>query len=385
MRKPERHDIIGHAVADAFSLMTVRRRRLCRTRQWPARAFAVAATLALAACASHPETPPLPQPAGKTPQIEIDAETGVARVELSVMTYNVAGLPWPIKTGRGKALKQIAREIGALKAEGKAPDVIVLQEAFRPSAARVGAAYSNRLRGPRASDPPALPPRPYDAEFMRKRRILRGERSGKRLSSGLYVFSDYPMIEAHMTAFGRHSCAGYDCLANKGAVLAVIEVPGAPAPAQILNTHLNSNGRSGVHHDRALAAHRRQVDEIGALMAQALNGDWPLIYAGDFNTRNAEERFTYNAQTLPGEIVMQYCLAVEGRCDVAMSWDGDAPWLDTQDLQGFKSGSAMTVRPIRAEAMFDAPRNGRMLSDHDAYLVTYELSWTVGGAAAAVE
>jgi hypothetical protein len=58
-----------------------------------------------------------------------------------------------------------------------------------------------------------------------------------------------------------------------------------------------------------------------------------------------------------------------------MSWDGDAPWLDTQDLQGFDNGALVAVRPLRVEAKFDGPSTGGKLSDHDGYEVTYRLSW----------
>lgn len=323
----------------------------------------------------------LPQPAAKAARIEVDAKTGVATADISVMTYNVAGLPWPVKKGRGKALQKIAKEIGALHEMDAAPDVIVLQEAFTPASAQIGAAYPNRLRGPRAGDRSETNAPALGKDFKKARNRRKGERMGKLMPSGLYLFSNYPIVESHMTPFRRASCAGYDCLANKGAMMAVIEIPGAPTPVQILNTHLNSNGRSGVKHERALAAHRQQVDEIGDFLARTLNKDWPLIYAGDFNTRNAEERFEHNARTMPGEFVRKYCLAAAERCDVRMSWDGDAPWLDTQDLQGFKDGEKVEVRPVRAEAMFDKPVNGRKLSDHDAYLVTYRLTWRLNGAA----
>jgi endonuclease/exonuclease/phosphatase family metal-dependent hydrolase len=343
-------------------------------------AAALFACAVLAACASHPEQMALPQPAAKPARIEVDAKSGVATAEISVMTYNVAGLPWPIKKGRGKALKEIAKEVEALHAAGSAPDIIVLQEAFSPASAQIGEAYPNRLRGPRSGDRTTTDAPPLGKEFKKARNRRKGERMGKVFSSGLYLFSNYPIVDAHMTPFRRSSCAGYDCLANKGAMIAVVDIPGAPTPVQILNTHLNSNGRSGVKHERALAAHKQQVDEIGDLLSRLLNKDWPLIYAGDFNTRNAEERFEHNAETLPGELVMQYCLAESARCDARMSWDGDEPWLDTQDLQGFSDGAKVEVRPVRAEAMFDKPVNGRKLSDHDAYTVTYRLTWRLNGA-----
>ena len=47
-------------------------------------------------------------------------------------------------------------------------------------------------------------------------------------------------------------------------------------------------------------------------------------------------------------------------------------------------GDTVSVRPLRVEAMFDGGESGPELSDHDGFLVTYELSWPrrvgMGGA-----
>ncbi|WP_411816758.1 endonuclease/exonuclease/phosphatase family protein [Hyphococcus sp. DH-69] len=348
-----------------------------RTPLLVASALVLSAFTALSGNSTEADNPPTVQHLTKSPRIKIDAARGTASMDFSVMTYNVAGLPWPIRRGRPAALKEIARDMVALHAAERAPDVIVLQEAFTPASEAVGAPYAHKISGPSAKDVTALDLPRIDQGFVRARRFLKGERIGKVLSSGLFIFSDYPVIAAHMTPFQENSCAGYDCLANKGAMIAVIEIPGAPAPIQILNTHLNSNGASGVSAARALAAHRQQVDEMGALMAQSLNPNWPIIYAGDFNTRHSEDRFGHNAKTLPGKLVAQYCLEPQSACDARMPWTGDAPWLDTQDLQGFAGVPQIDIRPIRAEKMFEKPRNGKMLSDHDAYMVTYRLTWKV--------
>ena len=61
-----------------------------------------------------------------------------------------------------------------------------------------------------------------------------------------------------------------------------------------------------------------------------------------------------------------------------MSWDGDAPWMDTQDLQLFAPGREVTVRPVRVEAMFDGSEGSPRLSDHDGFRVVYEIAWPVG-------
>lgn len=299
------------------------------------------------------------------------------------MTYNVAGLPWPIKKGRRDALKDIAAEIDKLRAEGRAPDVIVLQEAFTEPAARIGADYPHRVRGPLAAERSDTDAPPLSEEFRRERRFLKGERLGKVMSSGLYILSDYPVAASYMTPFRRTSCAGYDCLANKGAMIAVIDIPGAPEPIQVLNTHLNANRKSGVPEPRARAAHRQQVDEIGALMARVRNDNWPFIYAGDFNTKRSEARFAHHEQVMGATLVTHHCLRPASGCDARMDWTGETPWLETQDHQGFDSGSRVDVRPIRAEEMFNEPVNGRVLSDHDAYVVTYRLTWKLETFAAA--
>lgn len=50
---------------------------------------------------------------------------------------------------------------------------------------------------------------------------------------------------------------------------------------------------------------------------------------------------------------------------------------DTQDLQFFRSGRHVQLRPLRLEAMFDGAPGGPKLSDHDGYRVVYELTWSV--------
>jgi hypothetical protein len=336
-----------------------------------------------AACARHPANPPLPQMGRVAPaEIAIDPQTGRRHAALSVLIYNVAGLPWPVRSGRGPALDRIGGALHVARNEGAAPQVLLLQEAFVAKAGQIGivAGYPNRWRGPLAGDASEIATVDLDPAFLAGRSFWKGERSGKLVSSGLYVFADYPIIAAWQSPFGPRTCAGFDCLANKGVMMVVIEIPGVPQPVQILNTHLNARGASGVGRERTLYAHQRQVDEIRAFLDRHLNPDWPLIYGGDFNTRRSPSRYDHKAAQMPGTVVDYYCAIVQTECDVRMSWDGDEPWLDTQDLQGFSSGSAVRLRPVRVEARFDAPvadgpLAGQMLSDHDGYLVTYELSW----------
>lgn len=76
-------------------------------------------------------------------------------------------------------------------------------------------------------------------------------------------------------------------------------------------------------------------------------------------------------------MVHEWCSDQRLFCDVQMSWDGDAPWMDTQDLQLFRSPRNTILVPIRVQAMFDGSRGNPKLSDHDGLLVTYRLTWNV--------
>ena len=47
------------------------------------------------------------------------------------------------------------------------------------------------------------------------------------VGSGLQILSDYPILRVRRMAFPAFACAGYDCLANKGALLVTVRLPGA--------------------------------------------------------------------------------------------------------------------------------------------------------------
>ena len=332
----------------------------------------------LLGCGSHMRSAPLPQQAlAKTADISTDAQTGRQQMHLSVLIYNVAGVPWPARSGRHPAFRKIERDLAQLYNQGRRPDVLMLQEAFTPRSGQIGknVGYPNWVRGPRAKHKISVNAPPLDGDFIKGRRFWKGEKLGKILSSGLYLYSVYPITSLTMTPFGRHTCAGYDCLANKGVMMAVIEIPGVPEPIQVMNTHLNARKASGVGIKRTLYAYQQQVNEIKLLLDSDLRADWPFIYGGDFNTRRSSARFDHKVENIPGTVVDYYCAATKNTCDVRLSWDGDEPWMDTQDLQGFGHGGKVRIRPVRLEAMFDEPYKGKKLSDHDGYLVTYELSW----------
>jgi hypothetical protein len=199
-------------------------------------------------------------------------------------------------------------------------------------------------------------------------------------SSGLYILSDLPLVAVNRAPFRSRECAGFDCLSNKGAMHARLAIPGVPSEIDLFNTHLNSRGHAGVSQDRSLKAHNLQVDELHRYIEAKWDKAHPMIFGGDLNMRRSPPRYAHFAEVMPYPLVHQYCLRKESGCDIRMSWDGDEPWMDTQDLQGFESGGGVTLQPIRVEAMFDKPWKGETLSDHDGFLVTYRLSWAAAAA-----
>lgn len=334
------------------------------------------AAFSAAGCATFPEDRVAQCKTG-APRIHVDQETGEASTELSVLTYNVEGLPWPARANRSPRLREIGRQLSAMRDGGVAPDIVLLQEVFTTDAGRIteSSGYASRVRGPgrRTHRPPTSDE--ADPALTSRRKLLKGESLGRLFSSGLYVLSNFPVMRTAGQPFRRRECAGFDCLANKGLQHVTIQVPGVPQPLDVFNTHLNSGGASRVRPERSLIAHNLQVEEIARFIEQQRGAGFPLILGGDFNMRGDHERFTYFTDTVPHTLVHQYCAFDASGCEVGLSWDGDAPWMDTQDLQSFDDGEIVTVRPVRVEGMFDEPWRGAPLADHDGLLVIYRLSW----------
>src|SRR4051812_471043 len=57
---------------------------------------------------------------------------------LSLLTYNVEGVPWPFAWNRPPAFTRIADRLLALRRSGQAPQIVALQEAFTGEAQAIG-------------------------------------------------------------------------------------------------------------------------------------------------------------------------------------------------------------------------------------------------------
>ena len=290
------------------------------------------------------------------------------RTELTVLTYNIRGLPWPVAKGRRQALREIGRELARMRAAGHAPDIVLIQEGFEDVGELVRlSGYRYSASGPRRGDRPAeaVPSR----GFARTRYLSSGEGWGKFTSGGLHVLSDHPLMEV-MTEAYRY-CAGFDCLASKGAMMVRVDVPAIPGGVDVVNTHMNSRRAAKVPFSRSLRAHNLQVEELRAFIARNRHPGAPLIVGGDFNVKDAPDRYDYMAQAQPFTVVSAYCQA--NGCNVAGRADQPRPWLASQDLQAFAAAGGVSVRPLRTETLFDGTSSPQ-LSDHEGVLVRYELT-----------
>ncbi|HEY9235029.1 MAG TPA: hypothetical protein VIP08_08340, partial [Phenylobacterium sp.] len=200
-----------------------------------------------------------------------------------------------------------------------------------------------------------------------------GEGWGKLTNGGLHVLSDAPITEVLNVAY--RSCAGLDCLANKGAMLVRLAFPDIPVEVDVVNTHMNSRRAARAPAERTLQAHNLQTEELYAFINRARAQDAPLLIGGDFNVRNAPDRYYHKASARPFAVVSEFCSqTLEAGCGASENSEGQPAWLRSQDLQAFGGGGQVEVRPVRAQAVFTQQERLRF-SDHDGYLVRYRLTW----------
>ncbi len=104
----------------------------------------------LAGCAAAPAQRMVTCADAPSVAIETSADGRTASILLDVLTYNIEGLPWPARTGRGPYLQEIGERLAAFRAEGKSPDIIVFQEVFSRAATRAveSTNYRSLVAGP---------------------------------------------------------------------------------------------------------------------------------------------------------------------------------------------------------------------------------------------
>lgn len=306
---------------------------------------------------------------------------------VSVMTYNVHGLPWPLASGRDAAFERIEGRLRALRLHNTQPHVVVLQEAFTQGAKAIGtkSGYRYIVNGPSRDSIGNQQAKATDLTFNNAASFFKGETSGKWLDSGLQIMSDYPILSVKRQAFPAFACAGFDCLANKGILLVTIAVPGSATPILIATTHMNSKRASGVSMERSYYAYQRQADIINHFLAANRDPNTPVVFAGDFNA-SSDQRKSYllasGASSLSAanrvkiQSALQSCLSASHPCGFAVPQIANFIQNRSRDWQFYANGFHTSIQAVKMQVPFGHERSGRMLSDHIGYGIIYR----VGGA-----
>jgi endonuclease/exonuclease/phosphatase family metal-dependent hydrolase len=303
------------------------------------------------------------------------------RGDLSVMTYNIHGVPWPVAWGRPADLGHIAGRLRALRQAGRNPHVVVLQEAFTQEAQNIGqaAGYRYIVTGPSAAMAGNALALGGDSDLVRDPSWWKGEGVGKYVGSGLQILSDYPIAGVRRMAFPAFVCAGYDCLANKGALMASIKLPDRRDPIDIVTTHLNSRHASKVSDDRSLEAYRLQLACLAGFIRKAHDPARALIVAGDFNVGTAAARRAILLRDIQigwasSETPVRNAYDSAMRAALPLSADAFFSRRRTRDWQFYMSGAATGVDLTGIDVPFGHAADGSMLSDHVGYTATFRLS-----------
>lgn len=308
-----------------------------------------------------------PAPLIDTPKTALAGETALAGSDISVMTYNVKGLPWPLADGRGAAMRLIAARLARLRTEGRQPTVVVLQEAFTAEAKAIGdlAGYPFRIDGPYLRDGPG-------ERETAGGRWYRGETQAAELDSGLIILSDLPVTGVSRAPFPTGACAGYDCLAAKGVVMVTLQVPGRGSLA-VATTHLNSRAASGAPYPRTHEAYRKQAAFLAGFVSRELPAGVPLIVAGDFNrgqrpVRSAALRSAFG----PLREALGERMGEDAR---GIGRSSDARWIRqrARDMQFLFDGRGLGLDAVAADIPFGTEPGRDMLSDHMGFTIHYRL------------
>ena len=292
--------------------------------------------------------------------------------ELSVMSFNVNDLPAPLRSKASSAMKIIGRDLARRAADGTAPDVVLLQEAFTKRSKKLirKAGYPHVVKGPgpRIIDEAS---RAIDYDSPTDREPGGPRRAYNRLTnSGLYILSRFPIELVEKEVYG-HDCSGSDCLANKGIVYARIRIPGQRVPVDIATTHMDSNSKDASRKAR-FSAH---VQQTGALLnfLDRMRGGRALILAGDLNIRD-DRRYDHFVLQARARNAGMTCVNAGSDCAIDPDTSPASLTRDTNDYHFVFEGTGYRIEPVAMARSYAEKMGGKRLSDHAAFEVTYRLT-----------
>lgn len=307
-------------------------------------------------------------------------DAGSAAVTLRVLSYNINDMPRLFGGRRSARLDYIGQDLARRRAEGTAPHVVLLQEAFTRRGERLVelAGYPHVRKGPGRHDraePARLSRRIYSSHI----RVPRREPRGVLTNSGLYVLSEYPIIEHNVEMFGEDACTGFDCLANKAVLHVRIEVPGLDEPLDLLTAHMQANISSESSPKRRLAVHWQQTGIIRNFLKRVLNGSRrEAILAGDFNLRAPIERYDHFVQEIGALNLGLICVQDPDGCVIGRGTTPQELWRYTNDYHFKIEGPNLSITPLHMVRNYDQRLDGRPLSDHLGFEAVYRIEPVAG-------
>ncbi len=296
-------------------------------------------------------------------------------IRLRVLSYNINDLPRLFGGERSERLDHIGRDLARRRAEGTAPDVVMLQEAFTRRGERLVAlsGYPHVVRGPGRRiqlKPRAVSRRVHFTHY----KVPRRDTGGYLTNSGLYILSEHPVIAHHVEMFGEAACSGFDCLANKAVLHVRIAVPGLDEPLDLLTAHMQANIRTESKAYRRMEAHWRQTLIIADFLKRVLEGTGrEAILAGDFNLRAPIERYDLFVQEIGAENLGLICVRNPESCEIGPGTSPPELWRLTNDYHFLIPGDNLEIVPVFMSRNYHELVNGRPLSDHLGFEAVYEI------------
>lgn len=250
---------------------------------------------------------------------------------------------------------------------------MLVQEAFTDEAKKLAkvAGYDFVATGPSAASDAVQPP--LGMKFDGAARWAKGERTGSLADSGLLVLSDYPIVKTLRFAFPEGACAGFDCLAAKGVLVAWIAVPGAREPIAFVNTHLNSRRAAHVPKARSDTAYAWQISAVRNFLMREISPNAAVIIGGDLNIgKSPNRRAAYSALPLLGP--RQIDGLSSAKIMRVSTPEAEHIAVLNKDKIISRSGKNMTLTPVRAWVLFEKSTIDEPLSDHAGFVVNYRFT-----------
>lgn len=305
-------------------------------------------------------------------QAVISQAVGGEKPILRLLSYNINGLPKTLTKGKPPLFNRIAEILRERRANGTQPQVVLLQEAFdkRTSVIADTTGYKYVYKGPGRRDT-SRKGRAHWTQATRKTYALRPDPQ-KIAGSGLYILSDFPIVDARYKAFDSDECAGFDCLSNKAIQFARLQTPFADQPIDIVNSHFNSRSSAKAPGKLVLKTHKKQTDVLVKMLGAFRKG-YPIVIAGDFNTKQ-DKRYAYFSANVNLTDAGQVCLDNRALCALADGTKEDEILFRTNDKQFYADSKQVRLQPIWAARNFNETLDGKPLSDHLGYEVHYRVT-----------